>query len=88
MPDDNPAGLDPKSKQILEFLRNHVEKSNSVMDIYVGTYSEEEQNAHLKDSGGPKEAFREIQRHLDELRGQGQVALKIMGSNILYNAVD
>ncbi len=87
MPDDNPAGLDPKSKQILEFLRTNVEKSNSVMDIYVGTYSQEEQDAQLKATGGPKEAFREIQRHLDELRGQGQVALKIMGSNILYNAV-
>ena len=86
MPDDNPAGLDPRSQQILKYLRANVDKGNSVMDIYVGTYSEEEQNAHLKDSGGPREAFREVQRHLDELRAQGQVTLKIVGSNILYNA--
>ena len=86
MPEDNLDGLDLRSRQILEFLRANVDKGNSVMDIYTGTYSEEEKNAHLKDSGGPGEAFREVQRHLDELRGQGQVTLKIMGSAILYNA--
>jgi len=87
VPEDNLAGLDPRGRQILEFLRANVDKGNSVMDIYGGTYSEEEKNAHLKDSGGPREAFREVQRHLDELRGQGQVTLKIVGANILYSAV-
>ena len=85
--DDYEAGLDPKAREILEFLRaNPADKGYEVMDIYAGIYSEEEKSAHLRASGGLGERFREIQRWLDEFREQGYVKFKIVSAHPFYSA--
>ncbi len=85
--DDYEAGLDPKAREILEFLRaNPADKGYEVMDIYAGIYSEEEKSAHLRASGGVGERFREIQRWLDEFREQGYVKFKIVSAHPFYSA--
>ena len=85
--DDYEAGLDPKAREILEFLRaNPADKGYEVMDIYAGIYSEEEKSAHLRGSGGVGERFREIQRWLDEFREQGYVKFKIVSAHPFYSA--
>ncbi len=85
--DDYEAGLDPKAREILEFLRaNPADKGHTVMDVYAGIYSEEEKSAHLRASGGIGERFREIQRWLDGFREQGYVKSKIVSATIFYSA--
>ena len=84
--DDYEAGLDPKAREILEFLRGNRDKGCTVMEVYAGIYSEEEKSAHLRDSGGVGERFREIQRWLDEFREHGYVKFKIVSAHPFYSA--
>jgi hypothetical protein len=85
--DDYEAGLDPKAREVLEFLRaNPADKGHTVMDVYAGIYSEEEKSAHLRGSGGVGERFREIQRWLDEFREKEYVKSKIVSATIFYSA--
>ena len=85
--DDYEAGLDPKAREILEFLSaNPADKGYTVMEIYASIYSEEERSAHLRDSGGVGQMFREIQRWLDEFREKGYVKSKIVSATIFYSA--
>ena len=85
--DDYEAGLDPKAREILEFLRaNPSDKGYTVMEVYASIYSDEEKSAHLRGSGGVGERFREIQRWLDEFREQGYVKSKIVSATIFYTA--
>ena len=85
--DEYEAGLDPKAREILEFLRaNPSDKGYTVMEIYAGTYSEGEKSAHLRGSGGVREVFKEIQRWLDEFREQGYVKSKIVSATLFYSA--
>jgi len=86
--DDYEAGLDPKAREILEFLRANPnpDKGYTVMEVYAGIYSEEEKSAHLRASGGIREMFQGIQRWLDEFREQGYVKSKIVSATIFYTA--
>jgi len=85
--DDYEAGLDPKAREILEFLRaNPSDKGYTVMEVYASIYSEEEKSAHLRGSGGVGEKFKEIQRWLDEFREQGYVKSKIVSATPFYSA--
>ncbi len=85
--DDYEAGLDPKAREVLDFLRaNPSDKGHTVMEVYASIYSEEEKRAHLRDSGGVGERFREIQRWLDEFREQGYVKSKIVSASVFYSA--
>ncbi len=85
--DDYEAGLDPKAREVLEFLRaNPLDKGYEVMEIYSSIYSEEEKSAHLRGSGGVGERFREIQRWLDEFREKEYVKSKIVSAAIFYSA--
>ncbi len=85
--DDYEAGLDPKARDMLEFLRaNPVDKGYTVMDVYASIYSDEEKSAHLRASGGIGERFREIQRWLNEFHEQGYVKSKIVSATIFYTA--
>jgi DNA-binding transcriptional ArsR family regulator len=85
--DDYEAGLDPKAREILEFLRaNPSDKGYTVMEVYASIYSEEEKSAHLRGSGGVGERFKEIQRWLDEFREQGYVKSKIVSATPFYSA--
>jgi len=85
--DDYEAGLDPKAREVLEFLRaNPSDKGYEVMEIYSSIYSEEEKSAHLRGSGGVRETFQEIQRWLDEFREHGYVKLKIISATPFYSA--
>lgn len=86
--DDYEAGLDPKAREVLEFLRANPnpDRGYTVMDVYAGIYSEEEKSAHLRDSGGVGQVFREIQRWVDELREQGHVKSKIVSATLFYTA--
>ncbi len=85
--DDYEAGLDPKAREMLDFLRaNPSDKGYTVMEVYASIYSEEEKSAHLRDSGGVGERFREIQRWLDEFREQGYVKSKIVSASVFYSA--
>ncbi len=85
--DDYEAGLDPKAREMLDFLRaNPSDKGYTVMDVYASIYSDEEKSAHLRASGGIGERFREIQRWLNEFREQGYVKSKIVSATIFYSA--
>jgi len=85
--EDYEAGLDPKAREILEFLRaNPADKGYTVMELYANTYSDEEKSTHLRDSGGVGQVFREIQRWLDEFREHGYVKSKIVSATLFYSA--
>ncbi len=85
--DDYEAGLDPKAREILEFLRaNPSDKGYTVMEVYASIYSEEEKTAHLRAEGGVGERFKEIQRWLNESHEQGYVKSKIVSATIFYSA--
>ena len=85
--EDYEAGLDPKAREILEFLRaNPSDKGYTVMEVYASIYSDEEKSAHLRGAGGVGERFKEIQRWIDELREQGLVKSKIVSATPFYSA--
>ncbi len=85
--DDYEAGLNPKAREMLDFLRaNPSDKGHTVMDVYASIYSDEDKSAHLRASGGIGERFREIQRWLDEFRERGDVKSKIVSATIFYSA--
>jgi len=85
--EDYEAGLDPKAREILEFLRaNPSDKGYTVMEVYASIYSDEEKGAHLRGSGGVGERFKEIQGWLDEFRKQGYVKFKIVSATPFYSA--
>jgi hypothetical protein len=84
MPDDTEAGLDPKAKEILEFLRANPGKTYTVMDLYGYVYSEAEKSAHRDVAGGAGETFRQIQGWINEFCELGHVRSKRIAASIFY----
>lgn len=84
--DDYEAGLEPKAREVLEFLRASPGKEFTVMEIYGGVYSEEEKRQHTKGDGGLQDAFREIQRWLNEFCERGYARSKRVATSFFYTA--
>lgn len=80
--------LEPKTKEILEFLRANPAKEFTVMEIYASVYSQAEKELHTKGDGGLQAVFKEIQQRLNELCEQGYVKSKRIATSFFYSAVE
>ena len=78
--------LEPKTKEILEFLRANPAKEFTVMEIYASVYSQAEKELHTKGDGGLQAVFKEIQQRLNELCEQGYVKSKRIATSFFYSA--
>jgi hypothetical protein len=82
------AGLEPKAREVLEFLEATPSKGYTLMDVYGNIFSEEEKTAHLQSEGGIKLIFNEMQGWIDDFRQQGYVTSKVVALSILFSAVE
>ena len=84
--EDYKAGLEPKAREVLEFLYATPDKGYTVMELYSSLYNEEEKSAHGKNPGGIREIFQEMQGWINGFCELGHVKKKIVSASIFFSA--